>query len=305
MKSTLNYFFFADGFRISIHIILIISIILNLFVLKSLSIMNQKFSLIFIILINVIICSSMHGIAYIIDWIPQDNKELLFGPDFICNLQSFFICFFIEARESFATSITIIMFLNEWLHTKIKRSCITLSISMLIGYLFPFILNIFFYINGGYGKSHLYCLTNYEKEGNHSLIFHFLYIIIFHIISIVLSAILFIYAFIRNRQEREATLWQLIKKIILFPLAQIIFIALPNIYEILIMIYGSEQENLQNFLVYLAGISAVICTFPAIGYTLIFALSNNLFSIIISGINDDDDQERIPTEMELGDPNDD
>ncbi len=226
---------------------------------------------------------------------------MLFGDDnsFICKFQSFSIGTFIEARETFATSITIIMFIKAILKKNLNRDT-TIKVVMLIGYCFPIINNICFILIGGYGKSHLFCFTNGSPQGKLSVTLHFSYIIINQLFSIILSTVLIIHicyfkkeksksnttqkfdlnnnSYSTINSQNEIELSRIIKKIIFFPIAQFLFMLCPFIYRGQEWFSTTQREK--SYWILFGGIVAIACSFPAIGYTLIFAVTNGMFSII-------------------------
>lgn len=162
---------------------------------------------------------------------------------------------------------------------------------MILGYTFPFILNLSYVLYGGYGQSHLFCFTSQNNKGKICGIIHFVYVTFIQLVSFVLSLILirFIYL-VKKRLKEEVSLEfertesfsdelstsSLIKKIIVFPIAQILFMVLPIYYRF--REWFSDEDK--QILVIYAGIVAIVCVLPALVYPFIFALITNLFSVI-------------------------
>ena len=108
-------FFFSDYCRFFENIIVLIGIIFFIFVLyKAFSNKRSGFKILFIVMLNAMICANLSILGYLINWkidVGNNQRELLFGKKngFSCIVQSIFLTFFQTARESFLTNLTVIV----------------------------------------------------------------------------------------------------------------------------------------------------------------------------------------------------
>ena len=288
-------FFFADISRALIIFLIIIAIILFLIVLGiTFSIGSNKYKLVYIIMINVMITAILEPISYVLNWVIEDEnnkKKLLFGEEngFLCQAQSFAICLFQSSREIFVTSISIISFISFKYENKcnIDENKLYFIIFLLIGYFIPLIESIIYSVNKGFGLSHSFCFTKIsgnENEKNFSKLcgtIHFGFVVILILISIFFITYLIIKTTCCNEKE-EGSLWDNddtedycinpnLKKIIFFPIAQIITMSLPVVYRVMDYIIKIDAD-------YISGPAAVMNSVSSILYTLVFAISNGIFT---------------------------
>jgi len=90
--SEIYQFFFAGGYRITVNIILFLSIIsFGIFIYLVCSKKNSSFNIIFRIMLNVLISALLSGIGYLFNWKKNegiDEINLIFENDFVCKMQS-------------------------------------------------------------------------------------------------------------------------------------------------------------------------------------------------------------------------
>ena len=281
--SKLYYFFFADFCRITINILILIGFILFVILLhKAFSKKKSHFNLLFVVMINIIVCALLSIIGYIFNWKIIDNnggekkRILLFGnrDDFLCRIQSIFLNYFQTVRESLLTSLTIIVFINYKAHNTEKIQFKILIFSFCYG--IPVISNIICFIFDGFGDNDLFCFTKDKGFGKAFGIIHYLYLLTLLItnLALVLSIIIMDY-----RQGKEYEDWLIddekaskcriinpsLKKIIGYPIAQIVALIFPSIYRI-----GNKVGTSTNW----AKIAATGNSFSVILYTIIYFYSN-------------------------------
>ena len=206
--STLYLFFFADYCRIIVNILVFFGFIFFIIVLyKAFSKKKSEFTLLFIVMINVMICAILSILGYVFNWgIKKEGNigsVLLFGSEngFLCRIQSFFLTFFQTARESLLTSLTIIVFFNYKEHNVEKTKYKILI--FLFCYGIPSISNILGFIFDGFGKNELFCFTGPKNYGKKFGIIHFLYLILllFSKLVLVLSIIIMNYKQGKNYED--------------------------------------------------------------------------------------------------------
>ena len=280
--SKLYYFFFSDFCRITVNILILIGFILFVILLhKAFSKKKSQFNLLFVVMINVIISALLSIIGYIFNWKIIDNNNekkriLLFGnkDDFLCRIQSVFLNYFQTARESLLTSLTIIVFVNYKAHNveKIQYKIII----FLFCYGVPVISNIICFIFDGFGDNDLFCFTKDKGFGKAFGIIHYLYLLTLLItnLALVLSIIIMDYRQGKDYEDwliddEKASKWRIInpslKKIIGYPIAQIVALIFPSIYRI-----GNKVGTSTNW----AKIAAIGNSFSVILYTIIYFYSN-------------------------------
>ena len=245
-------------------------------------------------MLNVMITAILEPVSYVLNWVVVDEnneKKLLFGKEdgILCQAQSFSICLFQSSREIFVTLISIVSFISFKCESDINvdDSRLSVIIVLLSGYLIPFIESSIYIINGGFGQSHSFCFTKVEgtyEETKFSKLcgtIHFSFVVI-----LVITSIFFIsYLIIKNtccNAESEGNLWgnddtedycisPNLKKIIFFPIAQIITMSLPVVYRFMDYIKKIDSG-------FIAGPAAVMNSVSSILYTLVFAISNSIFT---------------------------
>ena len=281
-------FFFADGYRITVNIILFLAIIsFGIFIYLVCSKKNSSFNIIFKIMINVMISALLSGIGYILNWKKKNDNNLIFGEETICHVQSVFLGLFQTSRESFLASLSFLIFLN-YKNPNInidKNKKFIEIVTYLFGYGIPLIANIIYISIGGYGKSHLFCFTkeNDDKsDSNGDLIgiIHYIYIIILVILNFYFTFYIISHEVCcKNKEEND--LWEdednscfnpLLKRLIFYPFAQIISLSGPVYYRI--MSISKMSGDLKDA----AGICAILNSFSSFIHTFIFALSNNIIN---------------------------
>ena len=297
-KSKIYNFFFADPSRIIIIIFIIISLILSLSALWiTLSIRKKnriKFKLVYIIMMNVMVTATLEPVSYLLNW-ADENRNLLFGKqdDFFCQAQGFSIGFFQSSREIFVTLISIISFISFKFGDviNIDESKLGLIFVLLIGYLIPLIENMIYLLKKGFGQSHLYCFTRNAgkiEEINFAELcgtIHFSFVIALVIVSIFFISYLVIEtSSCKKKEENEdEEVWikddkkycinPMLKKIIFFPIAQIITMSLPVFYRFNSFISHNEKEADK-----ISGPAAVVNSVSSILYISVFAISNGIFT---------------------------
>ena len=296
VKSIIYNFFFADVWRIIIIIFIIISVILSfsaLGITLSIKKKNQiKFKLVYIIMINVMFTATLEPVSYLLNWVDE-NRNLLFGDqdDFFCQAQGFSIGFFQSSREIFVTLISIISFISFKFGDviNIDESKLGLIFVLLIGYLIPLIENMIYLLKKGFGQSHLYCFTRNAgkiEEINFAELcgtIHFSFVIALVIVNIFFISFLFIETSCCKKEEKNEDVWfkdnkkycinPMLKKIIFFPIAQIITMSLPVVYRFNSFISHNEERADA-----IAGPAAVVNSVSSILYISVFVISNGIFS---------------------------
>ena len=281
-------FFFADGYRITVNIILFLSIIsFGIFIYLVCSKKNSSFNIIFKIMINVMISALLSGIGYILNWKKKNDDNLIFGEETICHVQSVFLGLFQTSRESFLASLSFLIFLN-YKNPNInidKNKKFIEIVTYLFGYGIPLIANIIYIIIGGYGRSDIFCFTkkkvdNDDDKGNLISIIHYTYIIILVILNFYFTFYIISHEVCcKNKEEND--LWEdednscfnpLLKRLIFYPFAQIISLSGPVCYRI--MSISKMSGDLKDA----AGICAILNSFSSFIHTFIFALSNNIIN---------------------------
>jgi len=289
-------FFFADGYRLTVNIILFFAIIsFGIFIYLVCSKKNSSFNIIFKIMLNVMTSALLSGIGYIFNWKEKNSEDLIFGEGPICPIQSVFLGLFQTSRESFLVSLSFLIFLNyKNPNINIDKNKKFIEIVIyLFGYGIPIIANIIYIIIGGYGKSDLFCFTKKKKIdnddnddydiGNLISIIHYTYIIILVILNFCFTFYILSHEVCcKNNEEND--LWEeedniacfnpLLKRLIFYPFAQIISLSGPLYYRIMSIIHNNGKT------IYImedpAGICAILNCFSSFIHTFIFALSNNI-----------------------------
>ena len=280
-------FFFADGYRITVNIILFLSIIsFGIFIYLVCSNKNSSFNIIFKIMLNVMISALLSGIGYILNWKKINDDNLIFGEETICHVQSVFLGLFQTSRESFLASLSFLIFLNyKNPNINIDKNKKFIEIVIyLFGYGIPLIANIIYIIIGGYGRSDIFCFTkkkvdNDDDKGNLISIIHYTYIIILVILNFYFTFYIISHEVCCKNNEND--LWEdednscfnpLLKRLIFYPFAQIISLSGPVYYRI--MSISKMSGDLKDA----AGICAILNSFSSFIHTFIFALSNNIIN---------------------------
>lgn len=281
-NSKLYNFFFADGYRIAVLIIIILGIIFFGIVLYlAFSRKRSNFNLIFILMLNVMISSIISITGYLIEWkIGEDNnKVLLFDSNFICVMQSTVLAIFQSSRESFLTLMTFLIVLN-YLNEKIDLDSDKKKYKIIIFsycYGVPVIANIIYISIGAYGENHLFCYVKLNQKGSVCGSIHFFYLFFLLVINSIFTLFLLIHDSCVKKPiendiwlEEKTCLNPLLKKIIFYPIAQVFSLGVPIYYR-----YGTFISKDKNIYL-MAGIAAVSNSFSSFIYTFIFMVSNNL-----------------------------
>ena len=291
--SEIYQFFFAGGYRITVNIILFLSIIsFGIFIYLVCSKKNSSFNIIFRIMLNVLISALLSGIGYLFNWKKNegiDEINLIFENDFVCKMQSITLGLFQTSRESFLVSLSFLIFLNyKNPNINIDKNKKFIEIVIyLFGYGIPFISNIIYIIIEGYGKSDLFCFTIKKKNdndndiGNYISIIHYTYIIILVILNFCFTFYIISHEVCcKNNEEND--LWgeedniscfnPLLNRLIYYPLGQIISLSGPLYYRIM------SISDMSKDMIDPAGICSILNCFSSFIHTFIFALSNNLLS---------------------------
>jgi len=287
--SEIYQFFFADGYRITVNIILFLSIIsFGIFIYLVCSKKNSSFNIIFRIMLNVLISALLSGIGYLFNWKKNEGNgeiNLIFENDIVYKMQSVTLGLFQTSRESFLVSLSFLIFLNyKNPNINIDKNKKFIEIMIyLFGYGIPLIANIIYIIIGGYGKSDLFCFTEKSDNGNLISIIHYTYIIILVILNFFFTFYIISHEVCcKNNEEND--LWgeedniscfnPLLNRLIYYPLGQIISLSGPLYYRIMSIIYEGFEYNMKDP----AGICAILNCFSSFIHTFIFALSNNLLN---------------------------
>ena len=310
-------FFFADYYRIAIIILTVLGILIVSAILTKTFLIKKKqknkFKLVFIVMINVMITAVLETVSYSLNWIITDKnnkKTLLFGKsnEFFCQAQGFSLTFFQSSCEIFVTLISIITFISFKLEDdfNIDESKLSLIVISLIGYLIPLIESIIYLVNDGYGRSHSYCFSKIKtkKEDEKEIdpndlklseicgAIHYSLLISLILISTFFISYLIISTTCRNKNINDVDLWikdeynkkycihPMLKKIIFFPIAQFFIMSVQFIYRYIN--YFSDYEIVEKF----ARPAAVVNSFSSIIYSLIFAISNGIFTNINEEVNE-------------------
>lgn len=283
-QSSLYNFFFADFCRTTINALVFIGLILLIIILhKAYTIKNEKFSFVFIIMINVMICAILSIIGYIFNWqiyFDDSSHKLLFGEvdGFLCRFQTFILGYFQTTRESLLTSLTIVIFC-DYHEINIEEKKIFKYFIFILSYGIPLISNIIFLSIGGYGEMDLFCFTNSETIGKISVFLHLLYLILLILSNIVLVIIIVVKD---KKQDNSNQDWlnetdsikgfqdSSVQKIAFYPIAQIICLILPITYRI-----GNSFGIVKTNLI-LAQITAIGNSLSSVLYALIFLITNRM-----------------------------
>ena len=287
-NSTTFKFFFADGWRIAILILIITAIILFLLVIIRTFSKPKKFKLIFIVMINVMATAILNSAGFLLNWVDENGK-LLFGDEegFFCQTESIVLFFSHTARETFVTLISVISFISFSFGDKfnLDNSKLSLIIVLLLGYLIPFIADIIYFNLKIFGQSHYFCFTRGSgdtvKIAKTCGSIHTYYVLFL----VIVSASLIIYLVIAttffskekindawaNNENTKHCISPILKKIIFFPIAQILANCIALSYRI---IDFNGTLNAQSLARPAAAISSISC----ISYTIIFAVTNGIFS---------------------------
>ena len=309
-NSTIYNFFLADGWRITIIILIIIATILFLFVLiKTLS-KSKKYTLVYKVMLNVMITAILNAVVLILNWVIYDdnnndnkitsdennNGTLLFGneTDFLCQFQAGSISATVTARETFVTLISVLSFISfkfgEDLY--LYKSKLGLILVLFIGYLIPIIGNIIYYFTGSFGKTQYFCFIK-----NKLLVtIHLSYMLFLLIISIIFITYLIIKTschkieteyegWINDKAEKNC-INPILKKIIFFPIAQVFTNCLTLTFRFVDHYIGSKDYSKL-----LARPAALVNSVSSILYTLVFAITNGIFTNF--GEKKGDEQEEI------------
>ena len=189
------------------------------------------------------------------------------------------------ARETFVTLISIISFISFKFgeNFNINKSKLSLIIALLVGYLIPFVANIIYYITGLFGKTQYFCFIKKKTW----VTIHLVYISALVIISTILITYLVVKTscckktqeydgWINDDDNEKYCMNPKLKKIIFFPIAQIFTIFLLLIFRFVDhYIEGEEDFKYSKNLARPAG---VLNSSSSILYTLIFAITNRIFT---------------------------
>ena len=281
--SKLYYFFLADYGRITVNILVLIGFILFIIVLyKAFSKKTSGFKLLFIVMINVMICALLSIVGYIFNWkIKDENDErvLLFGDKdgALCIIQSLFLNFFQTARESLLTSLTIIVFFT-YLEHNVEKTKYKILI-FLFCYGVPFASNILCLICDGFTENDLFCFTKVKGFGKTFGVIHYLYLIALALLNLGLVSSILIMDYKQGKKFEDwlddekgskcccVFIDPLLKKIIPYPFAQFAALTFPIIYRV-----GNKAGNSVKW----AKIAAIGNSFAAVFYTLIFFYFNKI-----------------------------
>ena len=296
VKSILKSFFFADIWRFAIILLIIIAIILLSFVFGKTFSRPQKFKLIFIVMLNLMITAILNSVGFILNWVDEKNNKLLFGKEdgFFCKAQSFMLFYFHASRETFVTLISIISFISFKFGYKfnIDKSKLSFILVFLVGYLNPLIANIIYVNIDVYGQGDYYCFTrgkyskgtNEEKKNSRICgMVHTCYVMLLMIISISFISYLVIKTTNCKKGSSDNSSWindddekycihPMLKKIIFFPIVQIFLNVVLLFYRIKDLIIDFNGVD------YLARPAAALSSVSTISYTLIFAITNKIFT---------------------------
>lgn len=295
-KSKLYNFFFADGFRIAVNIIILLGLIFfGTVVYKTYSRKRSNFKLLFIIMLNVMISTILSSLGYIFNWKVDNGSEkkvLLFNDGVTCIIQSFLLNFFQTSRESFLTLLTFIVFLyfkNQTFDLNKVKNLYKIAI-YLFCYGIPLIASIIYMSIGAFGESHLFCFTKLENNSPVPItaIIHYIYLILLVLLNIIFTLYITIKdSCTKNNYQNDAWLEEeekeekkccclkclnpLLLKIIFYPIAQLVCLSLPFAYRF-IAFFFKKNPSLEVW----AGLAAVLNSLSIVIYTFIFMFSNNL-----------------------------
>jgi len=284
-KTQLFNFFFADYCRIIIITFVIFGLILFLIVLyKAFSNKKSNFNLLFIVMVNVILCSILSASSYLLNWVifyKDNHPKLLFGNEksILCKAQSILIGYFVTSRESLLTSITIIVFIN-YKNGDTEKNIYKFLI-FAYSYLIPVCSNFIAYHCDAFGISDLFCFYARNHSGNIFLTIHLVYLIILLLLNLSLVLIIMIMDYYHAKPYKE---WlddensdsgfsltnSAIKKIILFPIGQLSTLTFVFIYR-----FGNENGHFDNDIT-LGRIATMANALSSILYSIIFIISNNM-----------------------------
>ena len=197
-NSKLYNFFFADGYRFAVIIIIILGIIfLGTVLYLVLSRKKSSFNLIFILMLNVMISSILSISGYLFNWKIGEypNKKLLFDNEFLCVMESTVLAIFQSSRESCLTLLTFLILLN-YLNEKIdldKGQKMFEIIMFLYCYGVPFIANIVYISIGAFGENHLFCFVKLNNLGSICGSVHFFYLFVLLILNSVFTLFILIH----------------------------------------------------------------------------------------------------------------
>ena len=281
-------FFFADAYRIAIMILIIIAIILFFLVIAKSFTKQRKFKLMYIVMLNVIFTAIINAVGFLFNWVIYGDKEknLLFGET-CCKIQSFILFFFHAARESFVTLISVVSFISFKFDEQFNNNKNKLGLIMvfLFGYLIPIITNIIYLSIGAYDQGHYFCFVNNKNPTSKVCGFiHTFYVIFLVIVSIILISYLVIKTANCNKEQNNNS-WTdddvekhcinpNLKKIIFFPIAQFCFNVVLLIYRIKYLLDDDEKNegSVEE------GVAAVLSSLSSISYSIIFAITNGIFT---------------------------
>lgn len=307
--SYLKYFFFADGYRTTIMVLLIFGLIFFLSIIYVTWKAHLRFSLIFIVMINAMISGIISPLGYFFNWViddPNDSSKrvLLFGESdgFWCQFQAFTLATFQCSRESFVTLIMVISFLKvRFPDMNISSTKINIIVVLFFGYVIPASEVLIFMKLHVWGQSHLFCFTGmvtgeYRDNIVTCGLIHFLYIVVLIIISnlFILDILIRVNRMRKNYIDRNSDpdagtngcicCDPLLKKLIFYPLAQIVSMSLPITYRILDWFVKGEHPNP-------SGPAAIMNAISSFIYTAIFFFSNNYLRQVETNKYDDDEEE--------------
>lgn len=300
--SKLWHFFFADGFRISLNVFNIIGIIFFIFVIYKTYTKrkNSKYNILFLMMISVMISGLILNFGFLLNWkIKKDDntneRELLFGntEGFICQAQSFIIASSQSSRETFTTLLIFLVFL-DYFSENLKTEQLYLKILVeILGFGLPFIAALIYSLLGAFGESHLFCFTKKKVDTVTSTCgtIHFFYIFILLILSVVFTLFIIFKDCCKKYdawaddkdvnevnlevEKKKKRLDPKLKKIIFYPIAQICSMFFVFYYRFRDYFFHNINDN-NGFII--AGWVAIANIISSLVYTLIFSISNSIFT---------------------------
>ena len=284
--ATFNEFFFEDGYRAFIIILIIIAIILFLFVIVKSFSKPRKFKLMYFVMLNVIFTAIINSVGFLFNWVI--NGKLIFEGEynFACQAQSFILFFFHTARESFVTLISVVSFISFKFDEQFNndKNKLGLLMASLVGYLIPIIVNIVYPIIGAYGQGHYFCFVNNSHPTSKICgLIHTIYVILLVLVSIILISYLVIKTANCNKEQNNNS-WTdddvekhcmnpNLKKIIFFPIAQLCFNVVLLSYRMKNLAFKTENDDGG-----LERAAAALSSLSSISYSIIFAITNGIFT---------------------------
>lgn len=226
---------FDQPLYIIILIFAIISVVLSMIIIILSLCAKNKLSYTFTLILNLIFISMIHTISYCLNWTYNNNNHTFF-PDILCTLQSFLLVSSTLSEEFWLTIITIKsykMFISKT-SIKLSISCLDYFIFFLLCYVFPLWVSSLYLYFGLYGANNLNC---WVKSDN-----YFLGLILYcHKWINAIITIIFSYKILRKFNSIDITETKAIKdskelilRVLLFPLIQLIGGLIPSIYTVFV-----------------------------------------------------------------------